>query len=188
MSDYTAAVRHRWEKGSTQQHGAHNNLRPSRGAGPAFAGWGGGEEEVKEEEVKEEVKEEGGGGSGLAAPRRGGSSPPRCPGTSLSAGRATRRCPRWWREGCACVGSSGTGARGRCVLAAGRAGPGRAGQGRAGGGPGPAAPAPLCAAGCNGLMRFSAAPGPKSKRFLMCESCRSLGKRERRTECCLCKA
>lgn len=126
----------------------------------------------------------GGGGSGGAAraapapPGRcqPGSAaqlvPPRRPGTALSAGKATRRCPRWWREGCACVGSSGTGARGRCVLAAGREGGQGRRAGRAGGRrplPGRAPPAPRVAAArlravppaSGGLMCFSAAPGPQ---------------------------
>lgn len=120
-----------WEKHFMQQHRAPNNpvhsisstrcrfcarwLRRGRGGGGEEGGEGGA----------------GGGGGSGAAPAPPGRcqpgaaarlGPPRRPGTSLSAGKATRRCSRWWREGCACVGSSGTGARGRCVLAAGRAG------------------------------------------------------------------
>lgn len=84
--------------------------------------------------------------------------PPRRPGTSLSAGKATQRCPRWWREGCACVGSSGTGARGRRVLAAGGGGSCPAALLRPAGRP---CPAPRSAAGSHGLRGFSAAAGPK---------------------------
>lgn len=129
---------------------SHCTPRLPRAAGSVFAGWGQGEQEA-EGEVKEEEKAAAEGSGGAAAPAPPGRwqpgaaarlVPPRRPGTSLSAGKATRRCPRWWREGCACAGSSGTGARGRRVLAAGRAGGRRPRPGRAPPAPG-AGPARL---------------------------------------------